>query len=59
VTAVNCHSFREAADSIMHFASPGDMVITMGAGESVKVADIIRPLLKARKGLTIYIYDVS
>jgi UDP-N-acetylmuramate--alanine ligase len=47
VTAVNCHSFREAAENIMHFASPGDMVITMGAGESVKVADIIRPLLKA------------
>lgn len=47
VTTVNCHSFKEAAESIMHFVSPGDMVITMGAGESVKVADIIRPLLKA------------
>lgn len=45
VETVNFSTFEEAARYLSEKAVPGDIVLTMGAGESVKVAEILEDLL--------------
>ncbi len=41
----NFETFEEAAKHLSTIVEPGDIVLTMGAGESVKVAEFLKPLL--------------
>lgn len=45
VDAVNFTDFSEAAEHLKGLVLPGDIVLTMGAGESVKVAELLKELL--------------
>jgi UDP-N-acetylmuramate--alanine ligase len=42
VNVVNMHTFEDAADYLMGVLEPRDIVITMGAGESVRVAELLK-----------------
>ncbi|HSP47716.1 MAG TPA: Mur ligase family protein, partial [Clostridiaceae bacterium] len=46
VNVVNMHTFEDAADYLMGVLEPNDIVITMGAGESVRVAELLKNRLK-------------
>lgn len=41
----HAESFEAAAKALAEAAGPGDIILTMGAGEAVKVADLLHPLL--------------
>ncbi len=45
VKTINVTEFDEAARYLKDIAQPGDIILTMGAGESVKVAEALEPLL--------------
>ena len=45
VKTINVTDFDEAARHLKEVAQPGDIILTMGAGESVKVAEALEPLL--------------
>ena len=45
VKTINVTDFDEAARHLKEVAQPGDTILTMGAGESVKVAEALEPLL--------------
>ena len=46
VETKNFETFEEAAKHLATIARTGDIVLTMGAGESVKVAEYLKPLLE-------------
>lgn len=46
VETKNFETFEEAAKHLASIARSGDIVLTMGAGESVKVAEYLKPLLE-------------
>lgn len=48
VPTVNFTEFQDAAAYLKEIAKPGDIILTMGAGESVKVAEILKPMLDVR-----------
>ncbi|HSL85447.1 MAG TPA: UDP-N-acetylmuramate--L-alanine ligase [Bacteroidales bacterium] len=45
VDTVNFTGFEEAAEHLSTLVKPGDIVLSMGAGESVKVAEFLKPLI--------------
>lgn len=45
VKTLNFTEFQDAAEYLHQTAEPGDIILTMGAGESVKVAEALKPLL--------------
>lgn len=45
VDAKNFTDFNEAAKHLRSLVQPGDIVLTMGAGESVKIAELLKALL--------------
>lgn len=48
VPTVNFTEFQDAAAYLKEIAKPGDIILTMGAGESVKVAEVLKPMLDVR-----------
>lgn len=48
VPTVNFTEFQDAAAYLKEIAKPGDIILTMGAGESVKVAEMLKPMLDVR-----------
>ena len=48
VETCNFETFEEAAKHLATIAGSGDIVLTMGAGESVKVAEYLKPLLEEK-----------
>lgn len=45
VNTVNFSTFEDAAAHLYHLVEEGDLVLTMGAGESVQVAELLESLL--------------
>lgn len=48
VPTVNFTEFQDAAAYLKEIAKPGDIILTMGAGESVKVAEMLKLMLDVR-----------
>lgn len=48
VPTVNFTEFQDAAAYLKEIAKPGDIILTLGAGESVKVAEMLKPMLDVR-----------